>query len=124
MRQHGITVLHLPTEDMCGVEASDLEHGIRFADEFLDAGKRVLIHCEHGIGRSATLALCVLVHRGHSPLSALALLKRQRPLISPSPAQFACWSVWMEAYRFSNEVAWNLPTFGDFKALAYGPRQE
>ena len=122
LRRHGITLLHLPTEDMCAVEMPDLEHGIRFANEFLDAGQRVLIHCEYGIGRSATLALCVLVHRGRSPLDALALMKKQRPLVSPSPSQFACWCAWLESHRFSNDVSWNLPSFDDFKALAYARR--
>lgn len=119
-RRHGITLLHLPTSDMHPVETPDLEHGIRFANEFLDKGQRVLIHCEYGIGRSATLALCVLVHRGHAPLEALALMKKQRPVVSPSPPQFACWSAWLDSYRFSSDVEWEIPSFEDFKALAYG----
>ncbi|MBT2322345.1 dual specificity protein phosphatase family protein [Variovorax paradoxus] len=119
LRRHGMTLLHLPTEDMCGVEMPDLEHGIRFVNSFLDEGLAVLIHCEHGIGRSATLALCVLVHRGMSPLEALALMKRQRPLVSPSPVQFECWCAWLDSYRFTNEVDWQLPSFEEFKALAY-----
>ncbi|RZL90157.1 MAG: protein phosphatase [Variovorax sp.] len=119
LHRHGITLLHLPTEDMCGVEMPDLEHGIRFASEFLDRGGRVLVHCEHGIGRSATLALCLLVHLGHAPLDALALLKERRPLIAPSPPQFECWSDWLDSYRFSHEVEWAVPTFDEFQAVAY-----
>jgi predicted protein tyrosine phosphatase len=123
LRRHGIALLHLPTEDMCGVRMGDVEHGIRFANEFLDAGQRVLIHCEYGIGRSATLALCLLVHRGHAPLEALELMKKQRPVVAPSPPQFACWSAWLDDYRFSrDDVEWTLPSFDDFKTLAYGRR--
>ncbi|GAA4344866.1 hypothetical protein GCM10023165_28390 [Variovorax defluvii] len=118
-QRHGITLLHLPTSDMHPVETPDLEHGIRFANEFLDQEKRVLIHCEYGIGRSATLALCLMVHRGHPPLEALALMKKQRPVVAPSPPQFACWSAWLESYRFSQEVDWDVPSFAQFKALAY-----
>ncbi len=120
MRRHGIALLHLPTEDMCAVEAPDLEHGIRFANGFLDVGQRVLIHCEHGIGRSATLALCVLVHRGLPPMEALALMKKQRPRVAPSPVQFECWCAWLEDHRFAREVDWKVPSFGEFKRLAYG----
>jgi predicted protein tyrosine phosphatase len=119
LRRHGITLLHLPTADMCGVEMCDLEHGIRFASEFFDKGQRVLVHCEHGIGRSATLALCLLVHLGHAPLDALALMKKRRPLISPSPPQFECWSAWLDSYRFSRDVNWKLPSFEEFQAVAY-----
>lgn len=88
LRRHGITLLHLPTEDMCGVDAAHLDEGLRFVCAHLDRGERVLVHCQHGIGRSAVLALCVLVQRGLEPLQALSLMKDRRELVSPSPAQF------------------------------------
>ncbi|MEJ7688351.1 MAG: dual specificity protein phosphatase [Variovorax sp.] len=119
LRRHGITLLHLPTEDMCGVEMPDLEHGVRFANHHLDENRRVLIHCEYGIGRSATLALCVLVYRGHAPLDALQLMKKQRAIVSPSPPQFACWTAWLESHQFSHDVDWNVPSFAQFKTVAY-----
>ena len=53
----------------------------------LDAGSRVYIHCEHGVGRSALLALCVLVSRGDPPLGALERAKSARWQVSPSPEQ-------------------------------------
>jgi protein-tyrosine phosphatase len=108
---------------MCGVAMSDLDRGIRFVNAFRDAGQRVLIHCEYGIGRSATLALCVLVQRGHAPLDALALMKKQRPLVSPSPEQFACWCAWLEHHRSTSDVDWQLPSFDEFQALAYARRE-
>jgi predicted protein tyrosine phosphatase len=119
LRRHGITLLHLPTEDMCGVDAAHLDEGVRFASRHLDRGDRVLIHCQHGIGRSAVLALCVLVHRGQAPLPALALMKDRRALVSPSPAQFACWSQWLERHRSASDLAWDPPDFDAFKAIAY-----
>ncbi len=78
LRRHGIALLHLPTQDMCGVDQEHLDRGVRFASRHLDRGERVLVHCEHGIGRSAVLALCILVQRGRAPLDALALLKDRR----------------------------------------------
>ena len=119
LRSHGITLLHLPTEDMCGVDAALLERGVEFVRERLDRGRRVLIHCEHGIGRSATLALCVLVARGAAPLDALGRMKDRRALVSPSPAQFACWEAWLERYRQSHAVGWTVPSFDEFQRIAY-----
>ncbi|WP_259651902.1 dual specificity protein phosphatase family protein [Variovorax sp. UMC13] len=116
---HGISLLHLPTEDMCGLDPGQLDDGVRFACQWLDGGRRVLIHCEHGIGRSATLALCVLVQRGSSPLDALARLKDRRSLVSPSPAQFACWQEWLERFRPHHRVSWTTPSFDDFQRIAY-----
>ena len=119
LRSHGITLLHLPTEDMGGVDPAQLEQGVRFVCDRLDRGQRVLIHCEHGIGRSATLALCVLVTRGTAPLDALGRMKDRRALVSPSPAQFACWEAWLERYRQTHAVPWRTPTFDEFQRIAY-----
>jgi Dual specificity phosphatase, catalytic domain len=119
LRRHGIALLHLPTEDMCGVAMSDLDLGIRFANKFLDAGQRVLIHCEYGIGRSATLALCVLVSRGLEPLAALELAKTRRALVSPSPPQYEAWAAWLRAWKADSTVAWDVPHFDAFAEIAY-----
>lgn len=115
----GITLLHLPTEDRCGVEVSQLEAGVRFACDWIDRGRRVLVHCEHGIGRSATLALCVLVQRGSEPLDALRRMKDRRALVSPSPAQFESWQAWLERHRRASAASWAVPSFDAFQRIAY-----
>ena len=119
LTRHGITFLHLPTDDHRAVTAERLDEGVDFALRHLDRGERVLIHCEHGIGRSATLALCVLVARGFDPLAALALAKERRSLVSPSPAQYGCWTEWLAAHRTARLAGWEIPSFDAFKAIAY-----
>jgi hypothetical protein len=91
----GLRFRHLPTPDMRGVGQPMLDDAVGFAREARQDGLRLLIHCEHGIGRSATAALCVLVDRGWSPLEALSLAKDQRALISPSRHQFRAWARWL-----------------------------
>jgi len=115
--RHGITLLHLPTQDMCGVDHAHLERGVVFATRHLDRGERVLVHCEHGIGRSALLALCILVHRGLAPLAALELTKDRRWRVAPSPEQFACWSDWLA--RRQRAGGWDVPELDECKAIAY-----
>jgi len=119
LRRHGITLLHLPTEDMCGVDAEHLDEGVRFVCARLDRGERVLVHCQHGIGRSAVLALCVLVQRGQAPLQALGLMKDRRDRVSPSPSQFACWLAWLERHRAAHDLPWEPPDFDAFQRIAY-----
>lgn len=119
LTRHGITFLHLPTDDHHAVTAGRLDEGVDFAIRHLDRGERVLIHCEHGIGRSATLALCVLVQRGLAPLDALALAKERRSLVSPSPAQYGCWTEWLAAHRAAQLAGWEIPSFDAFAAIAY-----
>ena len=71
LRAAGIDFLHLPTPDLQPAEARMLDRGVRFVREHIDRGDKVLIHCQHGIGRSALLSLCVLVDEGWDPLDAL-----------------------------------------------------
>jgi hypothetical protein len=117
--RHGLAFLHLPTPDHCAVAAAMLEDGVAFAAAHLDRGERVLIHCEHGIGRSATLALCVLVERGMEPLEALELAKSKRAVFSPSPAQYECWVRWLTEFGGRGGAGWTVPGFDAFAAIAY-----
>jgi len=114
LRERGIVFLHLPTQDQCAVSLPMLRDGVAFVNAALDRGERVLIHCEHGIGRSATLALCVLVSRGMRPLEALELMKSKRASVSPSPAQYQAFVEWLAAER-----AGEVPHFDAFAAIAY-----
>jgi protein-tyrosine phosphatase len=119
LARHGVEFLHLPTRDHCGVSHSMLREGVAFASRHLDVGHRLFVHCEYGIGRSALLALCILVERGHAPLDALTLAKRRRTLVSPSPEQFEAWMVWLTAHRAERTGLWELPSFAAFAAIAY-----
>jgi protein-tyrosine phosphatase len=118
LRRHGLRFLHLPTTDLAAVDPRHLDEGVRFAAGLLDGGGRVLIHCQHGIGRSATLALCVMVDRGHPPLAALERMKTVRPRISPSPEQYEAWAAWLRT-RPEAEAAWPVPDFSAFARIAY-----
>ncbi|HWJ37786.1 MAG TPA: dual specificity protein phosphatase [Sphingomicrobium sp.] len=93
----GITLLHLPTPDMESVRYDQLEKGVAFVRGVLADGGKVLIHCEHGIGRSALLTLCVLVDQGWQPLDALAHAKARRDLISPCRSQYEGWAAWLSS---------------------------
>ena len=67
-----------------------------------DPASCIYIHCAMGHGRSATLAAAVLLFRKctQDPDEALAIIRRSRPAVSLSPAQFA----------FLNRIAKQLQT--------------
>lgn len=119
LRAHGIDFLHLPTEDHGALSEETISRGLVFASDALACGRKILIHCEHGIGRSATLALCLLVEQGLEPMQALRLAKDKRALISPSPAQYECWAAWLRRFRERQGRTWDVPDFDRFKAVAY-----
>jgi protein-tyrosine phosphatase len=113
LRRHDIAFLHLPTDDHCAITDDMLRDGVEFATHHLAAGHRTLVHCEHGIGRSALLALCILVEHGHAPIDALALAKDRRARVSPSPAQYEAWAIWLRRRGL------DVPEFQTFAAIAY-----
>jgi predicted protein tyrosine phosphatase len=96
LRAAGIDFLHLPTPDLEPASNEMLERGVQFVRRYVSRHERVLIHCQHGIGRSALLALCVLVDQGWEPLEALSHAKDRRSAISPSRSQYDGWSAWLE----------------------------
>jgi atypical dual specificity phosphatase len=72
------------------VPESDIESVLArtaaFIDVHLQAGKRVLVHCNRGKSRSATAAAAYLIaHRGMCPTGALDLLRKQRDIVCPNP---------------------------------------
>lgn len=109
-----VEFLHLPTPDMMAVDQADLDEGVAFAAAARRRELKTLIHCEHGIGRSALLALCVLVDRGMEPLAALAVAKEARERVSPSEAQFRAWIRWIE-----RRTPHRPPSFEAFCRIAY-----
>jgi protein tyrosine phosphatase (PTP) superfamily phosphohydrolase (DUF442 family) len=92
----GIDFLHLPTPDLEPASVDVLERGVDFVRDRVASGKAVLIHCQHGIGRSPLLALCVLVDQGWEPLEALAHAKDKRAVLSLSRSQYDGWAAWLE----------------------------
>lgn len=119
LRRHGIELLHLPTPDHAALEPSVLESAVAWVERRITSGRRVLIHCQHGIGRSSLLALCVLVALGMAPLEALALAKDRRARVSPSPAQLEAFIAWAERYRAATRAEWTRPSFEALAEIAY-----
>jgi protein-tyrosine phosphatase len=119
LREHGITLLHLPTEDMRAVRLPMLRDGVRWVTKHLERGDKVYIHCAQGVGRSATLALCVLVAQGDSPLQALTRAKQARWQLSPSPEQLEVFLEWAEEWKAQHGLSWELPTLDALAEIAY-----
>jgi hypothetical protein len=82
-----IDLLYLPTPDTYPLSIEQLMQGSEWADKHIREGGRVLIHCEHGIGRSVLLTCAVLVYEGMHARDALALVKRKRWQASPNQRQ-------------------------------------
>src|SRR5262249_24518330 len=87
LARENIELLHLPTPDTHPLTIEQLMQGAVWVNERLNKGERVLIHCEHGVGRSVLLTCAVLVARGIHASAALDLIKRQRWQAAPNHQQ-------------------------------------
>jgi protein-tyrosine phosphatase len=73
-----IELLYLPTDDMRPLTIEQMLQGAQWVQERMEQGGRVLIHCEHGVGRSVLLTSAVLVYGGMNAQDALQLVLQKR----------------------------------------------
>lgn len=121
LAEHGICLLHLPVPDHHAIEEPLLREGVAWAVERLERGERVFIHCQHGVGRSALLTLCVLVHLGDAPLAAMERLKAARSAVCPNVEQLEAFLAWCGAWRTERGASWELPSREALEEVALGP---
>jgi protein-tyrosine phosphatase len=87
LARENIELLYLPTPDTYPLSIGQLMQGTTWVNERLDKGESVLIHCEHGVGRSVLLTCAVLVARGMHASAALELVQRKRWQAAPNHQQ-------------------------------------
>ena len=78
----GLRWRHFPIADFGAPEPAAEDRWRALADELhgaLDAGRRVLIHCRGGLGRSGMVAARLIVERGADAAEAIARVRADRP---------------------------------------------
>ncbi|HEX9039165.1 MAG TPA: dual specificity protein phosphatase [Ktedonobacterales bacterium] len=83
----GIQLLYLPTPDTYPLSIKDLRRGAEWVNAQISSGQKVLIHCEHGVGRSVLLTAAALVASGMGAHDAVELVQRQRWQAAPNNRQ-------------------------------------
>jgi hypothetical protein len=80
-RDHGFDVYYLPIADECAPDCQALEQAMEWMDGILKEGKRLLIHCRLGMGRTGTLLYAYLWSRRLDQSVSESLLEglRSRP---------------------------------------------
>ncbi len=89
LAQEQIELLHLPTRDTFPLTVEQLLQGAEWVQQQIHNGGRVLIHCEHGVGRSVLLTCAVLVAEGMHAQDALNLIQRKRWQAAPNQRQIS-----------------------------------
>jgi len=79
-RRRGLEVLHIPVPDRSAPSLNDLLLALRWIKDMRKRGKKVLVHCAGGRGRSGTVAVAWLMYsKGFTLGEALRKVRSLRP---------------------------------------------
>jgi atypical dual specificity phosphatase len=82
-KQARIDQLYVPAIDFTHPTRESIDEAVQYIDRAVAAGNKVYIHCKAGRGRSATVAICWLMHsRGMTLEQAQQHLLRCRPHVN------------------------------------------
>jgi len=86
-----IDIMDIPSADL----RSHLDDACARIEKSLAAGKNVLVHCQQGISRSASVVIAYLIkNHGMSYEFAFAFVKKYRPCIKPNSGFVKCLKEW------------------------------
>jgi Fe-S-cluster containining protein len=77
-KDYGFEVYYLPVQDNQAPSLQETEKALQWLDEAVYLGKKILIHCTLGIGRTGTFITSYLLRRGFSLKLARKILKKTR----------------------------------------------
>lgn len=99
LREHGISLLHLPIPDFSPPTGEQVARFVAWVDEQLRRGGRVAVHCLAGQGRTGTLLACYLVSRGASATEAVRQVRAKDPAAIETTAQEQAVHDWAEVVQ-------------------------
>ena len=83
----GFEVYYLPIPDESAPDMEEMEQALAWLDEAIYLGKKILVHCRHGIGRTGTFVTSYLLRKGLGLKVAGKLLKGTRA----NPTNYSQW---------------------------------
>ncbi|HHT9126182.1 MAG TPA: dual specificity protein phosphatase 23 [Candidatus Brocadiia bacterium] len=79
IEEFGFEYVHIPIEDLSVPTMDQVEDFVEFATRMRNDGKKIVVHCGAGIGRTGTMLACYLVSKGYSAEESIDEVRRKRP---------------------------------------------
>jgi Fe-S-cluster containining protein len=94
--KHGFEVYYLPVFDNEAPAEPELERALDWLDEAVYLGKKVLVHCRYGVGRTATFVAAYLLRKGFG-------LKLARKKVEEARTMSSSFSQWRLLRKYSKK---------------------
>ncbi|MBN2032004.1 MAG: dual specificity protein phosphatase family protein [Deltaproteobacteria bacterium] len=95
-KDFGFEVYYLPVEDNQAPSLQEVEKALQWLDDAIYLGKKILVHCHLGIGRTGTFVTAYLLRRGFT-------MKLARRELSKTRAEFTSFAQWWFLRKFGKK---------------------
>ncbi|HHT9129325.1 MAG TPA: phosphatase domain-containing putative toxin, partial [Candidatus Brocadiaceae bacterium] len=79
IEEFGFEYKHIPIPDFSTPTLEQIEEFVTFVNNLLSSKKKIVVHCEAGIGRTGTMLACYLVSKGYNAENAISEVRKRRP---------------------------------------------